>query len=204
INQATEYYYLKYRANNQEKKLSCNTNWRKPHVGWIKLNFDRAYKQTTSGIGGVVRDHNGNWIMGFNMKVQAASYIHAELLALQQSLMLAMERNLFPIEIETDSIQVLNLLENGNSTFDPLLHNCKWLLSMKEKDLVVQHSFREGNGVADLLAKEAAKQTTINKLVFIVMPSPFVVARMLADRDRDFSRKSVLESTCRTLAKFEN
>nr|XP_016509694.1 PREDICTED: uncharacterized protein LOC107827134 [Nicotiana tabacum] len=103
INQATEFHYLTERESNHEVRLSCNTKWRKPQLGWL-------------------------------------------------------------------------------------------LLSMKEKDIVVRHSFREGNRIADRLAKEATSQTVLNKLVYFIRPPPYVVARMLADRDRGGSMKLVLEA----------
>lgn len=110
INQVSEFHYLTERESNQDLRLSCSTNWRKPPIGWYKLNLDGAHNKATSGIGGVVRGHNGQWILGFNMRVHAASYTYAELLAFEQSLKFAIERNLLPLEIESDSIQVLQLL----------------------------------------------------------------------------------------------
>lgn len=104
INQESEFYYLMERESNHDLRLSCSTNWRKPPLGWYKLNLDGAHNKAKSRIGGVVRDHNDHWILGFNIRVHAASCTHAELMAFEQSLKFAIERNLLPMEIESDSI----------------------------------------------------------------------------------------------------
>lgn len=59
--------------------------------GWFKLNIDGSFRSTTltSGIGGIIRDADSNWISGFLKLVHTDSPIYAELQAIHQGLIFA-------------------------------------------------------------------------------------------------------------------
>lgn len=47
-----------------------NLTWKPPDEGWVKLNSDGAKSsQGSSACGGVLRDHNGNFICAFACKL---------------------------------------------------------------------------------------------------------------------------------------
>lgn len=79
-----------------------------------------------------------------------------------QKLEIAEERNLTPLEIATDSMGVIRMLNFGNGAYDPILFECM-LLIQKLNRIRVKHNYREYNGVTYLLAKERA-----NKEFFLV------------------------------------
>lgn len=80
--------------------------------------------------------------------------LHLELQALHEGLLLAVKFDLFPLEIDTDSIEVIHAINNGRATLTNLIESCRLLMHQK-KGLLLRHSFRQGNAVADALAKDA-------------------------------------------------
>ncbi|OIT40599.1 hypothetical protein A4A49_56271, partial [Nicotiana attenuata] len=177
----------------------------KPHAGWFKLNIDGAFHQNRAEIGGVIRNNAREWIMGFHQRVQAVNCTHAEIMALSKGLDFISQHNLWPCEVETDSTQVIDLLREGNTSYDFLLQSSRSLISQKNKEVVLRHSFREGNQVAHLLAQEGTKQPRQCGIVCYVVTLTFVESRMLEDKEGFSSiNKLICESSCRKLAKFGN
>ena len=65
-----------------------NIRWEKPRAGWLTLNSDGSTASTLGpvGGGGLVRDENGDWVMGFARRIgNALSYL-VELCALRDGL----------------------------------------------------------------------------------------------------------------------
>lgn len=60
-----------------------------------------------------IRNNNGDWMMGFQMKTHSKSLIHTELQALFHGLQLAWEKNIYPLEVETDATQVINSINHA-------------------------------------------------------------------------------------------
>ncbi|KAK8667737.1 hypothetical protein V6N13_105218 [Hibiscus sabdariffa] len=50
-------------------------SWLPPDLGWVKLNTDgaRRHSDDSAACGGVLRDHNGSWLLGFAKKVVVES-----------------------------------------------------------------------------------------------------------------------------------
>ncbi|OIT40331.1 hypothetical protein A4A49_64226, partial [Nicotiana attenuata] len=132
------------------------------------------------GTGGVFRNHNGNWILRFMENIPQTTNIRAEIKALIRGLQLAELNNLVPLEIDTDSAETINMLLNGNLIFDPLICECR-LLIQRMGSVVVRHTYREQNRVADALAKEAAKEIFLNKYLPLAVPSVFANDVFCAD-----------------------
>lgn len=55
-----------------------------------------------------------------------------------------------PLAIETDSIEIINLLENDSLIYASIINDCE-LLMQKMENPVIRHKFRDGNNVAHLL-----------------------------------------------------
>lgn len=64
------------------------------------------------GTGGVIRDHKGHWVMGFYHSINAQNHTRAKLEALLDNLKIAAEQSIAPIEIELDSIEEIEALED--------------------------------------------------------------------------------------------
>lgn len=73
---------------NRNRPSIVSLGWTPPPNGWFKLNTDGSGCTTTSEAcaGGIDRDWNGNWIIGFSSKLGLASSLAAEMMALQQGL----------------------------------------------------------------------------------------------------------------------
>ena len=72
------------------------TAWRKPPKGWAKLNTDGSALGNLGKArgGGLIRDHNGDWIIGFSRSLGSTNSFIAKLWALRDSLILARDLNL--------------------------------------------------------------------------------------------------------------
>lgn len=62
-------------------KEEVHIGWKSPEIRWVKCNVDKAFKHEVmmSGCGGVLRDHMGKWICGFNRTLDACNSLMAEL-----------------------------------------------------------------------------------------------------------------------------
>ncbi|XP_024178589.1 uncharacterized protein LOC112184556 [Rosa chinensis] len=84
--------------------------WTKPPVGYVKMNVDAAFDETSRciGLGGVFRDHIGLFLHGFRHSVMTAnSAKHAGLLALLLGVQTALENHLTPLIVETDCLELV-------------------------------------------------------------------------------------------------
>ncbi|KAL4336249.1 hypothetical protein GQ457_07G029660 [Hibiscus cannabinus] len=150
--------------------------WAPPEQGWVKLNTDGA-RHATSGMascGGVLRDHLGEWILGFSKFIGVCSVIDAELWGVLVGLESAWSRGFRRIVIETDSLDVFRLLQSDNHSqqrLSLLMH----LNRLRHQDWIVkvQHIVREENRVADSLAKTTS--STGFHVIYYDLPPPTVV-----------------------------
>ena len=77
-----------------------------PPKGWAKLNINGlalGSPGAASG-GGLIRDHNGDWIVGFSRAFDSTNSIIAELWALRDGLTLAQELCLNSLIVEMDTL----------------------------------------------------------------------------------------------------
>ncbi|XP_015086971.1 uncharacterized protein LOC107030084 [Solanum pennellii] len=96
------------------------------------LNTGGAFKTAScalGGIGGVFRNHDGDWILGFSGLVATADALSTELHALLKGLQLALDRHLLPLEINVDAQLLVDLL----------------CLLRRLGDPTVRHVYREQN-----------------------------------------------------------
>lgn len=68
-----------------------NVSWVPPYYNTIKINVDDSFQPLSgaSGIGGVLRDHIGSFLLHFAKQVEADSAIHAEVLAIKEGMLVA-------------------------------------------------------------------------------------------------------------------
>ncbi|XP_070029924.1 uncharacterized protein LOC142161974 [Nicotiana tabacum] len=170
---AGEYIFFTGKNPFTTKKVPIKIKWYKLPKNVIKLNCDGAFSSTNNatGIGGLFRNSNGDWIIGYHKAIHASSSIHAELLALLEGLRIAMEFNDTNMEIETDSTDVIKLMHEDCTNFHNIIFECRWLMHQLRLP-ILKHNFTEGNEVAHRLAKEAMKHPPSNKCVYHARP-PF-------------------------------
>ena len=138
---------------NRPTKNQVLLSWTPPSHGTLKLNIDGSRIGSTNCIaaGGLLRNHNGDWIGGFTANLGTGEILLAEMWALYFGLKLASRLNCTNIQVESDSSLVVNLVTNQWNDTHPLhslIVDCKrlwhgnWVCSIK-------HIYRECNDVAD-------------------------------------------------------
>ncbi|OMO51393.1 hypothetical protein CCACVL1_29818 [Corchorus capsularis] len=135
-------------------------SWKPPDQGWLKLNTDGSSLGNLGlvGSGSVIRDNEGNWVRGSIRHLGFCTNFVAEFWALRDGLFLAVSLNIRKLVIELDSTTVIATLNSqcpDNLFIQPIVNDYRLLISKLEA-VKIQHVFREGNGVADALAKLAS------------------------------------------------
>ena len=88
--------------------------WERPITGWLKLNTDSSSlgNPGLAARGGVIRDGNGNWVVGFLRKIGNTSSFMAKLWALRDGLLICVNHNYTVVEVEVDAKVVIDVLAN--------------------------------------------------------------------------------------------
>ena len=144
-------------------------------IGWVKLNTDGAVfgNLIKAGGGGVLRDNNGDWVVGFMRKLGSMSNILVELRALKDGLLLARQLDILNVNIEFDADVLVHLLNNPSShnlMLEPLLNDCRTLIKVFPNCTMIC-IFREANRCADKLANMGATQLTNFLLLYELPPA---------------------------------
>ncbi|XP_019255539.1 PREDICTED: uncharacterized protein LOC109234131 [Nicotiana attenuata] len=161
-------------------------------------------KHNTGGIGGIIRNSCGDWIIGFFNRIKAHNSTHAELQALQSGLNLAYEKRLAPLEIDTDSTDIIKLLQHNISpAITNFILECRYLLN-KLGNPVIRHSFREGNKVAHFLCKWGSKHHLSSTTIILHSPPDAVKKAIQDDKNEVLTTRLISSSICNILAVLEN
>ncbi|PKU59245.1 Putative ribonuclease H protein [Dendrobium catenatum] len=131
--------------------------WRKPKTPFVKLNTDGMVGLTKAGVGGLIRDCNGNILVAFVAPLQQMDVLVAELYALLFGLELCIKNGRNCVWIEVDSLWLVQIIRDGfsgNAQCFYIIRKIKLLL--KDMKFEISHIFREGNGCAYWLAKKGA------------------------------------------------
>lgn len=111
--------------------------WEKTRLGLFKLNTDGA-GQPGSGrtcAGGVIRNHEGKWVVGFACSREGAGGEFAEAWAVWQGLCLAWEKGIRSLILECDSLRIVN---GWRIAERPLLEVIKACLEVLEREWEVE------------------------------------------------------------------
>jgi len=130
--------------------------WQPPRLGCIKLNIDgSSFGSPSSGaVGVVIRDWENNFLGGFAQNIGHASAFVAELSAAMFAIEKAVEMHWGDVWIETNSLMVLKALYHQLEV--PWMLRVRWLNCIALTQTFTcnfSHIHREGNAVADALAK---------------------------------------------------
>lgn len=136
--------------------------WRRPELGYFKLNTDASsLPDGRMAIGGVVRDHNGQWKVGFMQVLPKMSVFEVEARSIMVGLSLLQHHQVPKLIIESDSLKAVDLIQHQVPMCHPLLMvwaSCYKLLT-RYRDWQIQHVYREANKVAHLLVTMAKRST---------------------------------------------
>jgi ribonuclease HI len=138
-------------------KEACLVSWKPPSGAAVKLNVDGSSvgNPGRSGFGGLIRDTNDNWLLGFSGSCGITTNINAELQAIFYGLEKAWSHGCRHVKSESDCQSALKLIKEWVPTthpYAPIIDLIKrfidypWFLSF-------HHSLREDNSCADWLAK---------------------------------------------------
>uniref|UniRef100_A0A2N9IB19 Uncharacterized protein n=1 Tax=Fagus sylvatica TaxID=28930 RepID=A0A2N9IB19_FAGSY len=146
--------------------------WEKPSPGWVKLNTDGSslVNLGIAGSGGLIRNSDGDWIMGFVRNIGTTGSVAAELWALRDGLSLCVQLRLLAVEIELDAKSVVSIFSKNTTCsgdLSPLIDDCRALLRKIPQTKMI-HCFREANFCADALAKRGTTTTQD----FVMLSSP--------------------------------
>nr|GMD09005.1 putative ribonuclease H protein [Ipomoea batatas] len=143
---------------NWHKKREVKVAWERPEVGWTKLNFDGSCKCKTgkSSIGGVFRNHEAEFLLGYAESIGKSNSTVAELAALRRGLELVAENGWTRLWLEGDSKSLVDVVRRKKRVrceeSQRHLDRINVIIPELEK-CVVGHVFREGNRAADKLAQ---------------------------------------------------
>ncbi|XP_075080249.1 uncharacterized protein LOC142165776 [Nicotiana tabacum] len=187
-------------------KIPIEIRWYRPPKNAIKLNCDGAFSSTNNvaGIGGLFRNSNDDWIMGYHKAIRASSPIHAESLALLEGLRIAVDFKHTNMEIKTDSTDVIKLMHEDCTNFHNIIFECRWLMHQLKLP-ILRHNFREGNEVAHRPAKEAMKHAPSNKCVYHTCPPFFAKEEVQKNKHESCnSIRTISTDVCNFLANMGN
>ncbi|KAA8528375.1 hypothetical protein F0562_035730 [Nyssa sinensis] len=129
--------------------------WKKPDLGWTKLNTDGSIDRENAGFGGLLRDYRGDPICAYVSKALGDDIFLVELWAIWRGLILASSLGIKLLWVESDSMSVVKSI-NKVQPYSLKARSCLehiWKLLKKFEKYKVSHSFRETNRAADHLAK---------------------------------------------------
>lgn len=127
--------------------------WQPPLHSWVKCNTDGASNSQAASSGGLFRDSEANFLLGFSENVGQENAYFAELSAAMRAIEIASQQNWTQLWLESDSMLVVNAFKNH--ALVPWKLRNRWyncIHTVLSMNFIVSHIFREGNQCADILA----------------------------------------------------
>ncbi|XP_045797645.1 uncharacterized protein LOC123891799 [Trifolium pratense] len=157
--------------------------WPCPPNGYVCLNVDGSLlgSPQSAGFGGLIRNSFGSFLGGFYGVAAQASILYAEIMAMLHGLELCWEKGFKHVICLSDSLQTVTLVKNGTSPHHKFANEVFSIRQLLDRDwnVVINHTLREGNACADMLAKMGAN--TISPLVKLVEPPSELSPHLSAD-----------------------
>ncbi|KAF5450403.1 hypothetical protein F2P56_030761 [Juglans regia] len=167
--------YFNMPLNVMSKEFIFPVKWKPPKQGWVKLNIDGCSlgNPGPSGAGGIIRDDKGDLLCGFAEATGHNSNNYAELMGLLHGLRHIGLLGISSVEIELDSMLVLNWLRNqrcGLWYMEDYWDEIQSRIAGLNVSLV--HCYRECNSVSDGFAKMEAKGQSGSWFSLSALPAP--------------------------------
>ncbi|XP_059285035.1 uncharacterized protein LOC132038376 [Lycium ferocissimum] len=132
--------------------IKCTTvYWKSPARGMIKLNTDGSSISTNgkAGIGGVVSNEQGDFIMGFSIPVNSSSNNHAKMEAASFGSNWCIQNGFTNIHIELDSLLITEMLIKKDTKNMKLKHMVKATSNtLRGANVIFTHSSNNGTSQA--------------------------------------------------------
>ena len=95
--------------------------WLKSNVDWLKFNVDGAtqLRSRRIGAGGVLREHDGCWILGFTANMGIGEVLDAEAWGMLLGLQMVVSITRGKLIVESDSEVLVNLIKKGTDDLHP-------------------------------------------------------------------------------------
>ncbi|KAK8574824.1 hypothetical protein V6N12_062502 [Hibiscus sabdariffa] len=155
--------------------------WPRPPFGLICLNVDMAVSPNTGmgSAGGLFRDNDGRWLMGFNKFLGITSPLFAKLWVIYISIKVAWDNGFEYVQVQSDCLDTIKLLLDPNRV-------CSSLSLVRAIDLYRRKCWLteitwipcDANKPTDNLAKSI---TSLPFVVSILEESPDYLRPMLAE-----------------------
>ncbi|RDX72956.1 Pentatricopeptide repeat-containing protein, mitochondrial, partial [Mucuna pruriens] len=160
--------------------------WTAPPNNFVKISCDGAFSNygNKAAVGGVVRDWEGKFIVGFSSALgDCGTVVEAELLAIKIGMETAVSRGFRNLVVESDSYTAIEFINSGVPQSHPHSHLVSSILQISNKadHVCWNHVFREINSVADCLAKHGLSSSPDLGVIFFESPPPFIVVALCAD-----------------------
>ncbi|XP_045831621.1 uncharacterized protein LOC123923015 [Trifolium pratense] len=157
-------------------------HWSKPPPGFFKINTDGSFVHGQAACGGIIRNHNGNFVKGFMCKLGSGNALFAELKGILLGLQIMREMQLTNVILETDSIHAINMIQNRHTSIfhlQPLLQEIINLINLSGSTIRINHIHREANTCADALALRGHQADFSPSMLDVISPS----INLLFDKD---------------------
>ncbi|XP_058076431.1 uncharacterized protein LOC131225019 [Magnolia sinica] len=161
----------------EQASISAVVKWLQPPPGWTNINVDGLALGNPGpfGGGGICRDENGAFLFAFHEGYSLGSNVHAELRAIHDGLLLCFSKGLKNIILELDSQLLIDFLTGRASP------GWKWRFWISRINQLVAsghvkfaHILREGNALADAMAKLGSQEQSSRLLISYTALSPLV------------------------------
>ncbi|XBI23995.1 hypothetical protein VPH35_049137 [Triticum aestivum] len=131
--------------------------WLEPKYGYVKLNVDAGFDSDTlaATFGAVIQDHRGEFIAAANEKMDLCfDSFTAEAIAVRFGLNLASAIGCSKIEVNSDSVEVVNALSQdySSSVSSSIIDDC-YFMSLGFSHVIYDHRNRKRNRVAHELVR---------------------------------------------------
>ncbi|OIT31135.1 hypothetical protein A4A49_64393, partial [Nicotiana attenuata] len=124
---------------------------------WIKVNIDgSSFNDGRTGAGGIVRDHEAKLVMAFSQQLDIETNNYSEAKAAWFEVHWCLSNGYFNIILECDSMLIIHMLQGKTNIpwhLQPIVKQVKKMVEQGNNNIKFSHCFREGNQVADVMAK---------------------------------------------------
>ena len=174
---------LNYRRAKKKTARIHRHGWTKPKENFVKLNVDAGFDADsgTGSTGAILRDDRGFFLAA---SCRGLPYVSdpatAEAHALRDGLIIAGQMGCNRIEVNSDSMEVIEVMKNGGNSLGPaaaIFEECT-LLCRNFVTVVFDHSPREANRAAHILARNVEGSLSV---VWHEDPPDYLVSTLADD-----------------------
>lgn len=124
--------------------------WNHPPPNWVKCNVDKdfSFNPESSGYGGILRLHNGLFVLVFTDPFIWKNYLLYEFCSVLWGIEIARDRGWKYLLVDSDLIRVVKAFYSSNYDLVPWKLRSRWFSCLKviiDMSFIISHTYREGN-----------------------------------------------------------